>query len=120
MRDRSDHATPDERRHRLRFVQGTVLPHEPQDRAGKAILGRRAIAVREPGQGSHLPVPACVADGDLAARPAYDLLRVPVRAPYAGRGGDLGEDLARPDGERPKVPGPVSYTHLTLPTSDLV
>ena len=68
LRDRSDHAAPEGPEHRLRVVQGTVQRDEPEDRPGEAVLDRRAVALRQPGERSHLPDAAGVADGAVAAR----------------------------------------------------
>src|SRR5687768_7825706 len=95
MRNGADHAAPDESRYSVRVMQGTVLAHEPAHGTGEAVLDRRAVVVQQPGQGPDLPVPARVADGDLAAQPARAVLRLPVRASHAGRGRDVGEDQPR-------------------------
>ncbi len=47
LRDRPDHAAPDESRHRLRLVQGPVRRDEPEDRPGEELLDRRAVALRQ-------------------------------------------------------------------------
>src|SRR5262245_36312780 len=105
MRNGPNHATPDESRYGLWRVQGTVLAHEPQEWRGEAELGRRAVAVRQSREGSYLPLPARVTDGDFASRSARDLLRLAVRPPHARRGRNVGEDLSGPNGKRPEVSG---------------
>ena len=52
-------------------------------RPGAELLGGRAVAVRQRREGSHLALPARVADGDVAARSERRLLRLAVRAPHA-------------------------------------
>ena len=68
MRDGPDHPEPHQPRHRLRLVQGTVQPHEHEDRRGAAVLGGRGVALRQRRRDAHLPLPARVADGSFAAR----------------------------------------------------
>ena len=63
-----------------------------------AVLGRRAIAVRQRRRRTDLPLPARVADGGLAARSARRLLRLAVSASHARWRRDLGEDQSRSDG----------------------
>ena len=103
MRDRSDHAASHEPRHRLRLVQGPVQPYEPPYRAGETVLGRRAVAVRQRSGGSHLPISARLADGDLAVGSTHDLLRLAVRASHARRGCDMGKAFARSHRQRSQV-----------------
>ena len=60
-----------------------------------ALLGRRAIAVRQPGQRSDLPLSARLADGGFAVRPARGLLRFAVPAPHPRRRRHLGDASVR-------------------------
>src|SRR6185312_112982 len=66
--------------------------------AGAELLGRRAIVVRQRREGSHLSLPAGVADGGFIPRHERRLLRLAVRAPFARRRRPLGDDLAGPHG----------------------
>ena len=79
--------------------KGQYSVDEPRDGPGEELLGRRPVALRQPGERSDLALPARVADGDVAARSGHPLLRVAARAPHARQGRDVGDDLARPDGK---------------------
>ena len=94
LRDRTGDAPPARSEHRLWLVQGPVRVDESQDRPVETLLGRRAVALRQPGEGSDPAFPARVADGDVAARSGDPLLRLAVPAPHARQGRELGDDVA--------------------------
>ena len=54
-----------------------------------ALLDRRRIALRQRRRNAHLPLPARVADGSVAARSARGLLRLAIRPSHKRRGPDV-------------------------------
>ena len=97
LRDRPDHSQSRESDDRLRLVQRTVRPDESRHGRREAILGRRAVALRERRCRPDLPLPARVADGRVAPRSGDRLLRLAVRPSHARRRGDVDPDQPRPD-----------------------
>ena len=104
---------PDVKRSRtgLRQLQGTVQPPQPEHLQRRALLDRRAIALRQSGQRPDLPLPARLADGSFAARFAHRLLRLAVRPPHARWRRHLGEDQPRPDRPPRRHAGRERRTH---------
>ena len=96
---------PTRSEHRVRQLQGPVRVDEPEDRAVQAVLGRRAVALRQLRAGSDSALPAHDADGDVAARSGDRVLRIAASASHARQGRDVGKDLAGSDGVRSVLPG---------------
>src|SRR6267143_623749 len=95
MRDRTNHAVSTRSKHRLRIVQGTVRRDEFEDWTGEELLGRRAIALWQSCQRSHLSLSESLADGDIAARPGRPLLWIAVSSSHARQRCNVGKDFTR-------------------------
>ena len=95
---RAPNPRPGSPRDRVRQLQGAVHAAESEHGERGALLDRRGVAVRQRRRVVDLPLPARLADGGFAARPARGLLRLAVRASHARRRRHLGEDQSRPDG----------------------